>query len=56
VVRFQKDEQIINAIDKNLEYIKTETLTETLEILDQLDSGIEISFDDVNTKLFIQKI
>ncbi|TXE08638.1 isoleucine--tRNA ligase [Gelidibacter salicanalis] len=55
VVHFQKDEHIINAINKNLEYIKTETLTEELEILEHLDNGIEVAFDDVNTKLFIQK-
>lgn len=55
-VQFQKDEHINNAIDRNLDYIKTETLTETLEILDQLNDGIDIAFDDVNTKLFIQKI
>jgi isoleucyl-tRNA synthetase len=55
VVQFQKDEQIINAINKNLEYIKTETLTDKVEILDYLNQGIEIAFDDVNTKLFIQK-
>ncbi|WCO01465.1 isoleucine--tRNA ligase [Psychroserpens ponticola] len=55
-VQFQKDEQIINAINKNLEYIKTETLTDELEILEVLNDGIEIAFDDVNTKLFIQKI
>ena len=55
-VQFQKDEQIINAINKNLEYIKTETLTDELEIIDDLNNGIEIAFDDVNTKLFIQKI
>ena len=55
VVHFQKDEHIINAINKNLDYIKTETLTEKLEIFEHLDNGIEIAFDDVNTKLFIQK-
>jgi isoleucyl-tRNA synthetase len=55
VVHFQKDEQIINAINKNLEYIKTETLTEELEIVEHLNEGIEVAFDDVNTKLFIQK-
>jgi isoleucyl-tRNA synthetase len=55
-VQFQKDEQIINAINKNLEYIKTETLTDELEILDHLNEGIEIAFDDVNTRLFIQKL
>ena len=51
-----KSEAIINAINKNLDYIKAETLTDELEILDSLDNGIEITFDDVNTKLFIQKI
>lgn len=55
-VQFQKDEQIINAVNKNLDYIKTETLTDKLEILDTLNNGIEIAFDDVNTKLFIQKL
>jgi isoleucyl-tRNA synthetase len=54
-VQFQKDAQIENAIETNLEYIKTETLTNKLEIVENLDSGIEIAFDDVNTKLFIQK-
>jgi isoleucyl-tRNA synthetase len=55
-VQFQKDEQIINAINKNLDYIKAETLTDELEILESIDNGIEIAFDDVNTKLFIKKI
>ena len=55
VVHFQEDEHIINAINTNLDYIKTETLTEKLEILEHLDNGIEIAFDDVNTKLFIKK-
>ena len=55
-VQFQKDKHIINAINNNLEYLKTETLTDKLEILDDLKSGMEITFDDVNTKLIIQKI
>jgi len=55
-VQFQKDEHIINAINNNLEYLKTETLTDELEILDDLKNGMEIAFDDVNTKLIIQKI
>ena len=54
-VKLQKDEQIINAVNNNLEYIKTETLTEELEIIDKVNNGIEITFDDVNTRLFIQK-
>ncbi|SFZ89799.1 isoleucyl-tRNA synthetase [Flaviramulus basaltis] len=54
-VTLQKDEHIVNAVDANLTYIKSETLTNELEIIDKLDNGIEIAFDDVNTKLFIQK-
>ena len=55
-VQLKRDKQIINAVNTNLEYIKTETLTDELEILDDLNTGVEISFDDVNTKLFIKKM
>ncbi|RED50491.1 isoleucine--tRNA ligase [Seonamhaeicola aphaedonensis] len=54
-VKLQKDENIVNAIDSNMAYIKTETLAEGLEIIENLDNGIDIAFDDINTKLFIQK-
>ncbi|GAA4235262.1 isoleucine--tRNA ligase [Postechiella marina] len=54
-VVIQKDENIVNAVADNLDYIKAETLTEELEITDQLNSGIDIAFDDVNTKLAIKK-
>tara|TARA_R110002050_G_scaffold94765_1_gene197083 strand:+ start:70446 stop:73850 length:3405 start_codon:yes stop_codon:yes gene_type:complete len=54
-VTLQKDEHIISAVDANIAYIKSETLTNELEIIDKLENGIEIAFDDVNTKLYIQK-
>ncbi|MFV0539778.1 MAG: isoleucine--tRNA ligase [Aestuariibaculum sp.] len=54
-VKLQKDDKIVNAIALNESYIKAETLTNELEIIEKLENGIEIVFDDVNTKLFIQK-
>lgn len=54
-VKLQKDTQIAAAVASNETYIKSETLTEDLKIMDTLDNGIEIAFDDVNTKLFIKK-
>jgi isoleucyl-tRNA synthetase len=54
-VIIQKDEKIVDAVYTNMAYIKAETLTEELEIRDQINNGIEVVFDDVNTKLFIQK-
>ena len=55
-VTLEKDAQIVEAIEANLDYIKTETLTDELEIVNQLNKGIDIEFDDVKTKLFIKKI
>ena len=54
-VQLQKEDSIVKAVTSNMEYIKAETLTEELEIIDQINNGIEIAFDDINTKLFIQK-
>ncbi|WMI67100.1 isoleucine--tRNA ligase [Aestuariibaculum sp. YM273] len=54
-VILQNDEQVANAVGANMAYIKAETLANELEIIDELENGIDVVFDDVNTKLFIQK-
>ena len=54
-VYLQSEDAIESAIKQNLEYIKLETLTESLHLVAQLDKGIEVSFDTINTKLHIQK-
>ncbi|MBV7268841.1 isoleucine--tRNA ligase [Winogradskyella luteola] len=54
-VQLQNDTLVAAAIASNEAYIKSETLTEELEIKDTINNGIEIAFDEVNTKLFIQK-
>jgi len=54
-VLLQKDDKIVNAVNNNITYIKAETLTEELDIIERIDNGIEIAFDDVNTKLSIKK-
>src|SRR5690606_4359449 len=53
-VILQKDEKIVDAVQTNLAYINAETLTEKLESKDQVNNGIEVVVDDVNTRLFIQ--
>ncbi|WP_224484159.1 isoleucine--tRNA ligase [Robertkochia aurantiaca] len=54
-VKLQKDGVVENAVRSNLEYIKTETLAAQLNFEDHLESGTEVAFDEVKTKLFIQK-
>ena len=55
VVTILKDGIVENAINVNLGYIKTETLSEAIHCVDELKEGVEIEFDDTRTRLFIQK-
>ena len=54
-VYLQVEDGIENAIKQNKEYIKLETLTDELHLVSRLDKGIEVSFDAINTKLYVQK-
>ncbi|WP_222982142.1 isoleucine--tRNA ligase [Flagellimonas meishanensis] len=54
-IKILKDGLVENAVSSNEEYIKTETLTAELNFEEKLEEGVAIAFDEVNTKLFIQK-
>lgn len=54
-VKLQKDGFVEKAVEDNIMYIKAETLTAQLYFEDHLEEGVEIAFDQVNTKLIIQK-
>ncbi len=55
VIKLQKDGFVEQAVESNLAYIKTETLTAELHLEDSLENGTEVVFDEVNTKLVIVK-
>ncbi|MBW8242357.1 isoleucine--tRNA ligase [Muricauda oceani] len=54
-IKILKDGLVENAVSSNEDYIKTETLTAELNFEEKLEDGVAIAFDEVNTKLFIQK-
>lgn len=54
-VQLMKDGILEEAILANETYIKSETLTETLVFENNLESGTEIEFDDIKTKIIISK-
>jgi isoleucyl-tRNA synthetase len=54
-IRILKDGLVERAVKSNISYIKNETLTSELNFEEQMEDGVHISFDDVNTKLSIQK-
>ena len=55
-ILIQKDKNIMSAIEKNIDYIKSETLADDLNIVEQLVKGEEILFDNIETKISINKI
>ncbi len=54
-VKILKDGLVERAVENNLTYIKAETLTAQLDFEEKLENGTEVTFDEVNTKLFIEK-
>ncbi|MBI9040355.1 isoleucine--tRNA ligase [Lutibacter sp.] len=52
----QKNDILEQSVLANEQYIKTETLTKELIFIEYLEKGIEIAFDDVNTKILIEKM
>ena len=54
-IKIQKDGLVENAVASNMNYIKTETLTAELDFEEKLEEGTTIAFDEVNTKLYIEK-
>ncbi|HNP33359.1 MAG TPA: isoleucine--tRNA ligase, partial [Flavobacterium sp.] len=54
-VQLQSNEELENAVKQNVTYIKSETLTETLDFVADLNGAAEIEFDDIKTKILISK-
>jgi len=52
----QDNSELSAAVNSNLEYIKNETLTSSLTFVEHLDSGIDVEFDNIVTRLLIEKI
>ena len=55
-LKIQKDIVLEKAIFENQDYILTETLAEKLEVLVDLNNGILLEFDNINSKLHLTKI
>lgn len=54
-IEILKDGKVETAVTDNMNYIKNETLATSLDLVDTLNTGIEVDFDDIATKVFIKK-
>ena len=55
-VQLEKNEILENAVFANLDYIKSETLTDELVFETALENGMEIDFDGIDTKIIVSQI
>ena len=53
---FIGDDEIKNAIIKNIEYIKSETLASDIQFNAEAEGGTELIFEKLKTKIFINKV
>jgi isoleucyl-tRNA synthetase len=49
-----KSDALEQAIQPNLDYIQSETLTKNLKFVDELPDGLEVSFDDMTTRVLLE--
>ena len=49
------DDRIARAVEKNIDYMKSETLANSIDLKKDLEKGTEIDFDKIKTKIFITK-
>ncbi|MDN3678537.1 isoleucine--tRNA ligase [Flavobacterium paronense] len=54
-VQLQDNDALEKAVNANQDYIKSETLTEKLVFVADLEKGTEIEFDNIKTKILISK-
>lgn len=55
-VRIAQHEELEKAVLKNKHYVMTETLTDHLEFVPNLTEGQSLAFDEIDTRINIQKI
>ena len=55
-VQIEKNDILEKAVSANLEYIKSETLTQQLVFEQELQNGVEVDFDEIKTKILVSKL
>lgn len=55
-LKIEKQEDVIKALEGNGEYLKQEVLANDLQLVDALEGGAEIEFDEIKTRIGISKV
>ncbi len=55
-LKVQRAEGVEEAVNRNMKYISDETLAEKLELTDTLADGLDVDFDELKTKIYLEKV
>lgn len=55
-LKIEKQEDVVKALEGNGGYLKQEVLAIDLQLVDALDGGTEIEFDEIKTRIAINKV
>lgn len=55
-LKVKKNESLDQAIQENEQYITSETLADKLEMVNDLNDGLEVSFDEIDTLISLEKM
>ena len=55
-LKLQKNSLVDETLKRNQDYITEETLTRDLEVSDRLEEGLEVEFDGISTRIYLEKV
>ncbi len=56
LLKIQRTEGVEEAINRNKKYIMDETLADKLEFMDFMENGLDVDFDELKTKIYLEKV
>ena len=55
-LKMERNKEVNEALKRNESYITQETLTRNLELTDHLEGGLEVEFDGISTRIYLEKV
>lgn len=55
-LKLEKSDLVSETLKRNQSYITQETLTRDLTVMDKLENGLEVEFDGISTRIYLEKV
>ncbi len=55
-LKLENNELVNETLKRNQNYITQETLTSELQVMDKLEAGMDVEFDGISTRIYLEKV